>query len=75
MAPESILVPPPRQIASREVWTAARVHGLYGMSTVELKALVTRHGDSMSIDDRVVVEAARHVHNLRRGMAAGGACC
>ena len=75
MAPETILALPPREIASAEVWVAARVHGLYGMCDDELAALVARHDGSALFADRVRAEAARHIRRLRRGMAAGRTCC
>jgi hypothetical protein len=60
-----------RGIESRDIWQAVRHHGLYCRSDVELEALIARCHLSHPCVDRVTAEAARHVRNLRRALAAG----
>jgi len=59
-----------RGIESSDIWQAVRHHGLYCRSDLELEALMARPLDHAAID-RVTAEAARHVRNLRRALAAG----
>jgi hypothetical protein len=59
-----------RAIASSDIWQAVRRHGLYCRSDLELEALMARHHPGQAVD-RVTAEAARHVRNLRRALAAG----
>jgi hypothetical protein len=66
--------PPPSGIASREVWAAARSLGLYGKRDAELETLLLQHRSGPASADRVIAASARHVVDLRRGMAAGGSC-
>ena len=47
---------------------------MYGMSEEMLRALIARHRNGPASDDRVIAAAARHVIELKRGMAAGDAC-
>ena len=57
-------------IKSSDVWEAARRLDLYGSSITELDALITLHCDGPLFGDQVITEAARHVRDFRRGMAA-----
>ena len=58
-------------IKSSDVWEAARRLDLYGSSIGELDALITLHCDGPMFSDQVITEAARHVRDFRKGMAAG----
>jgi hypothetical protein len=60
-----------RGIESSDIWQAARRHSLYCRSDMELEALMTRRPTDQAAVDRVTAEAARHVRNLRRALAAG----
>lgn len=60
-------------VTSNDVWQAVRSLDLYGSSVAELEALITLHGDGPLFIDQVITEAARHVRDLRKGMAAGHA--
>jgi hypothetical protein len=60
-----------RGIESGDIWQAARRHRLYYRSDMELEALITRHHCGHAYIDRITAEAARHVRNLRRTLAAG----
>jgi hypothetical protein len=60
-----------RGIISSDIWQAVRRDGLYRRSDVELEALMARHHLGHPAVDRVTAEAARHVRNLRRALAAG----
>jgi hypothetical protein len=60
-----------RGIESGDIWQAMRRHGLYYRSDAELEALMARCHLGQAVD-RVTAEAARHVRNLRRELAAGG---
>ena len=60
-----------RGVESRDIWQAVRRHGLYCRSDVELEVLMTYHHRDQAAIDRITVEAARHVRNLRRALAAG----
>jgi len=64
---------PLRGIESRDIWQAARRHGLYRRSDLELETLIARHQPGHLCVDRVTAEAARHIRNLRRALAAGAA--
>jgi hypothetical protein len=57
-------------IESSDIWQAVRYHGLYCRSDLELDALMARHHLDQAVD-RITAEAARHVRNLRRALAAG----
>jgi len=58
-------------IESRDIWQAVRNLGLYSRANVELEALIARHRGGPLRADRITAEAARHVRNLRRALAAG----
>jgi hypothetical protein len=58
-------------IKSSDVWNAARSLDLYASSSAELEALITLHCDGPLLSDQVITEAARHVRDLRMGLAAG----
>jgi hypothetical protein len=60
-------------IKSIDVWKAARSLGLYASSGAELEALITLHGEGTPFIDQVITETARHVRDLRKGLAAGDA--
>ena len=60
-----------RGIESSDVWQAVRRYGLYYRSDRELAALMACHHTDQAAVDRVTAEAARHVRNLRRALAAG----
>jgi hypothetical protein len=62
-----------RGIDSSDIWRAVRRHRLYYRSDLELEALMARHHLGQVAVDRVTAEAARHVRNLRRALAAGAA--
>jgi uncharacterized protein YjiS (DUF1127 family) len=62
-----------RPIESSDIWQAARHHRLYRRSDVELEALIMRCRVDRRCVERVTAEAARHVRNLRRALAAGAA--
>jgi hypothetical protein len=59
-----------RGIESSDIWRAVRCGALYCRSDLELEALMARHHLDQTVD-RVTAEAARHVRNLRRALAAG----
>jgi len=61
----------PCAVRSSDVWEAARRLGLYGQADMELEALIARHRGSLQFVDRVTVEAARFVRDLRRVSATG----
>lgn len=58
-------------IASSDVWKAART--LYGRTNAELEALIAQQREDALPAERVVVEAARYIHNLRHALATGDA--
>jgi hypothetical protein len=60
-------------VESRDVWAAVRRFGLYELRDNELDALIVRHRGGPLLADRVIVEASRHVRDLRRSLAAGKA--
>jgi hypothetical protein len=60
-------------IKSSDVWEAARSLDLYASSAAELESLITLHCEGLLVSDQVITEAARHVRDLRRGLAAGQA--
>jgi hypothetical protein len=60
-------------IKSSDVWKAARSLDLYASSSAELEALITLHCAGLLLSDQVIAEAAQHVRDLRRGLAAGHA--
>jgi hypothetical protein len=62
-----------RPIESSDIWQAVRRHCLYCRSDAELEALLARHQLDQTTVDRATAEAARHVRNLRRALAAGAA--
>jgi hypothetical protein len=62
-----------QRVESRDVWAAARRFNLYELTDNELDALIVRHRGVPQMSDRVVVEASRHVRDLRRSLAAGEA--
>jgi len=67
----------PRQSASDlagSIWDAARRLGLFGLTEVELDAVIHEHCDSPQRADRIAAEAARYVRSLRAGFAAGDVC-
>jgi hypothetical protein len=55
-------------IESRAIWEAAERLDLYALSDEELEALIAKHADP------VITAAARHIVDLRRGLAAGETC-
>jgi len=60
-----------RGIESSDIWQTARRMGLYSRATKELEGLIAQHRCGPLRADRLTAEAARHVRNLRRGLAAG----
>jgi hypothetical protein len=60
-----------RGIESRDIWKAARRLGLYARSDAELCALIAWHRGGALFVDRVTVDAAQHVRDLRRTLAGG----
>jgi hypothetical protein len=60
-------------VESRDVWVAARRFSLYELADNELDALIVRHRGGPLMADRVIVEASRHVRDLRRSLASGEA--
>jgi hypothetical protein len=61
-------------IIGGSIWEATQRLGLYGLGDAELEALITRHGSSPLPGDRIAVEAAQYVRQLRSGLARGDTC-
>lgn len=62
---------PAAEIASNDVWKAARRLNLYGRTDIELDALIVQHHEDTLPADRVIAEAARYIGGLRRALAIG----
>jgi hypothetical protein len=59
---------------SSSIWEATQRLGLYGLADAELEALITQRGSSPLAGDRIAVEAAQYVRQLRSGLARGDTC-